>query len=114
MLPDEADSSPAAVNTTYAMCGVPIKDRSKDLIITNAVFGACALIAILIRMFVAAQQHMFTIDDFCALAAFLFSLPDTYGQIYAGVLGFGKDTWAVKPENIYTIMKVHSPSQLHI
>lgn len=96
----------AAINTTYAMCGIPIKDRSSHLIITNAVFGGLALIALLIRMQVSIQQHIFGLDDFSAVIAYLFAAPVTFGQLYCGLLGFGKDTWAVPPENIYKIMKV--------
>ncbi|KAH8724240.1 hypothetical protein GQ44DRAFT_618657 [Phaeosphaeriaceae sp. PMI808] len=100
----------SAVNTTNAMCDIPIRDRSKSLIITNAVFGALALVALGIRMLVSIQQHIFGLDDACAIVASVFAAPVTYGQLVCGLLGFGKDTWAVPPENIYTIMKVRFES----
>ena len=96
----------SAINTTNAMCDIPIGDRSSQLIIVNAVFGALALIALGIRMLVSLQQHIFGYDDSCAVIAYVFAAPVTFGQIACGLLGFGKDTWAVPPENIYMIMKV--------
>lgn len=88
------------------MCGIPIQDRSHILIITNAVFGGLALLALLIRMQVSLNQHIFGLDDFCAVGAYVFAAPVTFGQLVCGIYGFGKDTWAVPPENIYLIMKV--------
>lgn len=102
----------AAINTTNALCGIPIKDRSNQLIITNAVFGALALLALLIRLQVSIQQHIFGLDDFSAVVAYTFSAPVTFGQLVCGVFGFGKDTWAVPPENIYLIMKVRSAESI--
>lgn len=95
-----------AVNTTNAMCDIPAKDLTSALITTNAVFGALALFALCIRMLVSLQQHIFGYDDFCALIAYAFAAPVTFGQLVCGVLGFGRDTWAVPANNIYLIMKV--------
>jgi hypothetical protein len=88
------------------MCGIPIKDRSHHLIITNAVFGALAFVALGIRLVVSLQQHIFGMDDASAVAAMVFAAPVTFGQVVCGVLGFGRDTWAVPSENIYIILKV--------
>lgn len=88
------------------MCGIPIRDRSSNIIIVNAVFGTLALIALVIRMLVSIRQKIFGTDDLCAIIAYVFAAPVTYGQLACGILGFGKDTWAVPPENIYLIMKV--------
>jgi hypothetical protein len=88
------------------MCGIPIKDRSHELIFTNAVFGALAFVALGIRLVVSLQQHIFGMDDASAVAAMVFAAPVTFGQIVCGVLGFGRDTWAVPSENIYIILKV--------
>jgi hypothetical protein len=96
----------SAVSTTNTMCGIPIRDRSSQLIITNAVFGALALFALGIRMIVSLQQHIFGYDDFCTVVAYIFAAPVTFGQLVCGLLGFGKDTWAVPAKNIYLIMKV--------
>lgn len=102
----------SAINTTNAMCGVPIKDRSSQLIITNAVFGGLAFVALLVRIQVSIQQHIFGLDDFSAIVAYIFAAPVTFGQLVCGLLGFGKDTWAVSPEYIYMIMKIVYFNQL--
>jgi hypothetical protein len=94
------------------MCDIPIKDRTSALITTNAVFGALALIALCIRMIVSLQQNIFGYDDFLALVAYTFAAPVTFGQLVCGVLGFGRDTWAVPAENIYTIMKVWTKDRI--
>jgi hypothetical protein len=104
----------SAVNTTNTMCDIPIKDRSSKLIIVNAVFGTLALIALGIRMMVSLKQHIFGYDDFCAVVAYVFAAPVTFGQLACGVLGFGKDTWAVPPKNIYVIMKVRADNSSSI
>lgn len=57
-------------------------------------------------MFVSVQQKIFGLDDYCAVLAYVFAAPVAFGQLACGVLGFGKDTWAVPPENIHLIMKV--------
>lgn len=97
-----------AVKASNQMCGIESRNRASALIITNAVFGGLALLALAVRMLVSLQAHIYGWDDLCAVVAFLFAAPITFGQIYAGTLGFGKDTWAVPPENIYVIMKVRT------
>jgi hypothetical protein len=72
----------------------------------NAVFGTLAFVALGIRIFVSLQQHIFGYDDSCAVLALVFAVPVTFGQLACGILGFGKDTWAVPVDNIYVIMKV--------
>jgi hypothetical protein len=72
----------------------------------NAVFGTLAFVALGIRIFVSLQQHIFGYDDSCAVLALVFAVPVTFGQLACGILGFGKDTWAVPIDNIYVIMKV--------
>lgn len=81
---------------------------------TNAVFGAFALTALLIRLQVSIQQQIFGLDDLNALVAYAFSAPVTFGQLVCGVLGFGRDTWAVPPENIYLIMKVRLATSIRM
>jgi hypothetical protein len=88
------------------MCDIPIKDRSSQLIIVNAVFGALAFVALGIRLLVSIQQHIFGYDDLCAVLAMVFAAPVTFGQVACGMLGFGRDTWAVPSKNIYIILKV--------
>lgn len=56
-------------------------------------------------MLVSLQQHIFGYDDFCAVLSMVFAAPVTFGQLACGLLGFGKDTWAVPTENIYIILK---------
>jgi hypothetical protein len=65
-------------------------------------------------MMVSLKQHIFGYDDFCAVVAYVFAAPVTFGQLACGVLGFGKDTWAVPPKNIYVIMKVRADNSSSI
>jgi hypothetical protein len=95
-----------SINTTNIICGIPTKDRSHRLIITNTVFGSLALLALGIRLVVSLPQHVFGLDGASAVAAMLFAVCVTVGQIVSGVLGFERDTWAVPSGNMYKTLKV--------
>lgn len=88
------------------MCGREIRDRTQVLFITSVVAGSIALLAVAVRMSVAYIQRSFGLDDIFCLAAEAACLPITLMQCYTPFLGFGKDTWLVSPDNIYSILKV--------
>jgi hypothetical protein len=96
----------ATVNTTYTMCGTPVRDRSNVIFVTGIVAGTTALVAVSVRTLVATRQNSFGLDDLFALAAEAACLPVTVIQCYTPKLGFGKDTWVVPHSDIYKVLRV--------
>lgn len=95
-----------ATNATDTICERPIRDQSHILIDVNAALGALALLALLIRVFLAVRLHSFGNDDFFACLAGLFALPHFVGSIVIANIGMGIDIWTIMPERISDILKV--------
>ncbi|KAF2441618.1 hypothetical protein P171DRAFT_74974 [Karstenula rhodostoma CBS 690.94] len=93
-------------------CNAPIRDRSKVLLTISIVIGVTALIAVCIRMSVAARQANFGWDDVACLAAYAASVPVTVVCCVTSVHGFGKDTWASPVEDIFLTLKLVYASQI--
>lgn len=87
-------------------CNAPIRDRSKILLIISIVIGVTALVAVCMRMYVAARQGSFGWDDVTCLAAYAASVPVTVVCCVTSVHGFGKDTWASPVEDIFLTLRV--------
>ncbi|KAF2020438.1 hypothetical protein BU24DRAFT_469208 [Aaosphaeria arxii CBS 175.79] len=101
----------AAVNVTSTRCGVPVRDRGTSLLVVAILSAVGAIIAVTIRTTVGLVQKTFGFDDIFALLAALFGVPVAIMQCNTPGLGFGRDTWTVKIENIYTVQKMVYASQ---
>jgi hypothetical protein len=88
------------------MCNAPIRSRSNTIMLFTCLSGALAFIATCIRTLVAFSQGSFGLDDASAIVAELASIPFTVFVAYLASIGFGRDTWTVDPEKLYTFQKV--------
>lgn len=105
------------MNLTDVVCKRERRDESHVLFISAVVLGTIAFLAVLMRMFVAAQQKNSGYDDLFALLAACMSVPNSIGLATTAKLGLGKDIWTLTPLQITRIQKVSSPGdapRLHL
>ncbi|CAI6332381.1 unnamed protein product [Periconia digitata] len=93
----------AAQNATKTMCGAPVRDITSITPIISGVSGGLALIAVIIRSWIAGSNFGF--DDGCCVAALILAIPMAVLEFLMSDLGFGKDIWTLEPKNIYLIVQ---------
>lgn len=96
----------SATNTTYAACGIPIRDQSGTLIGVTASFFAVSIIMVTARLLDRGLSSTARLgwDDLLiglsALAGICFNVPIIVGGAY----GFGRDIWGIQPNDITTCL----------
>lgn len=98
--------STAAANATSVMCNAPVRSRSNTIMLFTSLSASLAFIATCVRISVALFQGSFGLDDASAIIAELTNIPFTVFVAYLSSIGFGRDTWTVDPEKLYTFQKV--------
>lgn len=96
------------MNATDAICNRPQRDEGYVLVICAAVLGIFALIAVLMRTFIAVRQKSFGYDDVFACLAASMSVPNSIGLATSARLGLGRDVWTLTPTEITRIQKVRT------
>lgn len=96
----------AAKNATSIVCEQPIRDRTHVLIYSATICGSFALLAVLMRIFVAYRQKSFGYDDLCACLASCMAVPNFIGLTISAKLGLGRDMWTLTPEEIQKCLRV--------
>jgi hypothetical protein len=116
-----------ATNETYASCGIPIRDQTKTLIGPVASIGSLALVMVVMRLVdraVSAHAQLGWDDlliglsgvsddlalKFLSIAVLtssvqVISIGMNAPVIVAARLGFGRDMWGIKPDNITGSLK---------
>lgn len=94
------------MNVTAIMCQRPVRDRTRTTTVTASATGGIAILAVLLRTVDTLIDGHFGFSDACALFAGLCSIPMNTLFLYMAPAGFGRDTWTLPFENIYSIAKV--------
>lgn len=88
------------------MCNAPVRSRSETITAITATSGILAFLATVIRLSVALSQNTFGLDDASAIVAELTGITFTSFVFYLSLIGFGRDTWTVDPNQLYIFQKV--------
>lgn len=122
-----------ATNETYAACGVPVRDQSATLMGVTASIGSLALLMVILRLLdrgISAHAQLGWDDLLIGLSGVRLLLPSSHTStgvplgppsetdsfkffslgmnipvIVAARLGFGRDMWGIKPDNITESLK---------
>ncbi|CAI6334002.1 unnamed protein product [Periconia digitata] len=97
----------SATNTTLAACGVPIKNKTGEMVGVTASFGALAVVMVAFRLIhrAASSKAQLGLDDLLIGLAGIASLFQNVPVVVAGCLGFGRDIWSIPPENLTASLK---------
>ncbi|KAF2127338.1 hypothetical protein P153DRAFT_398683 [Dothidotthia symphoricarpi CBS 119687] len=96
----------SAAGAISLMCHVPVRSRSEAITATTATSGVLSFIATSMRTSVALSQGSFGLDDASAIVAELAGISFTVVVFYQSLIGLGKDTYTVDPEDIYPFLKL--------
>lgn len=94
------------MDATDTTCGWPQKDESHVLVSCAAVLGTFALIAVLMRVFVAVRQRSFEYNDLLACLAACMAVTNSIRLATSARLGLGRDIWTLTPFEVTRIQKV--------
>ncbi|KAF2759429.1 hypothetical protein EJ05DRAFT_498643 [Pseudovirgaria hyperparasitica] len=98
----------AATNQTFGICGIKIRDQSALLIGLSASVGSVALLMVIVRLLDRGISMTAELgwDDLLIGVSGVLSIGMNGPVIAAGVMGFGRDMWAMTPDNITASLKV--------
>ncbi len=91
------------------MCGAEVRDITHITPIISGTTGGAALIAVIIRVWMSGRN--FWLDDAMCVIAVVFALVMAIFSFKMSKLGFGKDIWTLKPDDIYLNVQVRAISQ---
>ncbi|KAF1918987.1 hypothetical protein BDU57DRAFT_490848 [Ampelomyces quisqualis] len=91
-----------ATSETYAACGVPVRDQRATLMGVTASFGCLALLMVILRLLYrgfSTHKHLGWDDLLIGLTGIV-SIGQNTPVVVAARLGFGRDIWGVRPDDI--------------
>ncbi|UPX11213.1 uncharacterized protein EKO05_0001833 [Ascochyta rabiei] len=94
------------INATDTICQRSVRNESNVVFCCVTTLGSAALLAIIMRLFVAMRQNTFGYDDLFACLAACMSVSSSIGLALSAKLGLGRDIWTLKPHEINRIHKI--------
>lgn len=102
-----ADTTAAAKNVSLTSCDVPVRDRSRRLVIMSCSLASIAAALVIARFLckLSVVGLRLGLDDWFVLAAMVSVIPSAFINVYGLARhGLGRDMWTLSPGQITTAL----------